>query len=107
MTVRAAVFAWAGLAALLALTVALALVPMGQGNLLASFGIALAKAAIILLVYMKLWHGSVLNRFAAAILCLWLAILVGLTFVDYLTRPEIDASEEIDMPAPESGQPIP
>lgn len=107
MTQRAALLAWLGLGGLLGLTVALAYVPMGAGNLAASLGIAAAKSAIILLVYMKLWRGRPLNQIAAAILGLWFAILVGLTFVDYLTRPEIAASTETTLPAPNPAQPVP
>ena len=57
--------AGATLCGLLAATVTLAYVPMGAGNTVASLGIAAAKAALIMLVYMKLWHGRPLDRLAA------------------------------------------
>jgi cytochrome c oxidase subunit IV len=104
VTARSAVLIWAVLSLLLAGTVALAYVPMGVGNALASLGIATAKAALIMLVYMKLWHGRPLDQLALGTLVLWLAILVGLTFTDYLTRPEIRAPVETELPAPDVGE---
>ena len=50
MTARSAVLVWAALSGLLVLTVALAYVPMGVGNMVARVGIAAAKAALIMLV---------------------------------------------------------
>lgn len=107
MTIRAAVLTWLGLGLLLAATVVLAQVPMGRWNLVASLGIAAAKAALIMLVYMKLWRGRALNRLAAGVLVLWLAILFGLTFTDYVTRPRIGGAELTDLPPPQPGQPDP
>lgn len=89
MTTRVALLTWAGLLLLVAATVTLAHVPMGIGNTVASFGIAAVKAALILLFFMKLWHGRPLNRLAVGVLILWLGIMFGLTFTDYLTRPEV------------------
>lgn len=105
MTARNAVLVWAALSLLLAATVALAYVPMGVGNMVASLGIAAAKAALIMLIYMKLWHGRPLDQLAAGVLLLWLAILVGLTFTDYLTRPEIQATRATELPAPQPTEP--
>ena len=102
MTARAAVLAWLSLGLLLALTVALACVPMGAGNLVASLAIATVKRASSWLVFMKLWGGRPLNQLAAGVLVVWLAVLIGLTFADYLTRPEIGESEETNLPAPEA-----
>jgi cytochrome c oxidase subunit IV len=101
VTARTAVLAWAALSVLLAATVTLAYVPMGLGNAVASLGIASLKAALIVLVYMKLRAGRPLDRLAFGTLVLWLAILVGLTFTDYLTRPTIVGSAEADLPAPQ------
>ncbi|WP_313136391.1 cytochrome C oxidase subunit IV family protein [Paracoccus jeotgali] len=89
MTLRRAILTWLALGLLLAATVALAHVPMGGTNIVVSLGIAAAKAALIMLVYMKLLRGRPLNRLAAGVLILWLSIMFGLTFTDYLTRPEI------------------
>lgn len=97
--------AWLALAALLAMTVGLAYLPMGPGNIAVAMTIALAKSALIMLVYMKLWHGRALNQLAAGTLVLWLAILVGLTFTDYLTRPAIEATAETELPPPTAGEP--
>lgn len=100
MTARTVVLVWLALAVLLAATVGIAHVPLGFGNLTLSMAIAVAKAALIMLVYMKLWRGRPLEQLAAGTLVLWLAILISLTFVDYLTRPEIVATAETRLPAP-------
>lgn len=105
MTARSVLLVWAALSALLAATVMLAYVPMAFGNTLASLGIAAAKAALIMLVYMKLWHGRPLNQLALGTLVLWLSILIGLTFTDYLTRPTITAGVETKLPAPQPAEP--
>ena len=107
MTLRGALMTWAALALLLTATVILAHVPMGAGNAVASLAIAFAKAALIMLIYMKLWRGPALNQLAAGVLLLWLAVMVGLTFTDYLTRPEIATAPETDLPPPGPLQPIP
>ncbi|HET7410691.1 MAG TPA: cytochrome C oxidase subunit IV family protein [Pararhizobium sp.] len=104
MTAGGAVLAWAALSALLAATVALAYVPMGVGNLAVSLLIATAKAAIIMLVFMKLWRSQPLVRLAAGTLVLWLSILIGLTFTDYLTRPTIEVLAETDLPTPQPSE---
>lgn len=105
MTVRGAILTWAALVLLLITTLALAYVPMGLGNTVASLGIAAVKAALIMLIYMKLWRGPALHRFAAAMLGLWLAIMIGITFTDYLTRPKVIESPEVSLPQPGPGQP--
>lgn len=106
MTTRVAVLTWVGLLLLVAATVTLAHVPMGIGNTVASFGIAALKAALILLFFMKLWHGRPLNRLAVGVLILFLGILFGLTFTDYLTRPDVimdHASPDTPGDRPQSG----
>lgn len=105
MTAKSALLVWAALSLLLAATVALAYVPMDVGNTVASLGIAAAKAALIMLIYMKLWHGRPLNQLALGTLILWLAFMIGLTFTDYLTRPDIRSGAETELPAPQPTEP--
>ena len=104
MTARTAVLVWLALSVLLAATIWAAHVPLGIGNLTLSMAIAVAKAALIMLVYMKLWRGRPLEQLAAGTLVLWLAILISLTFVDYLTRADIVATAETRLPAPPAGR---
>ena len=98
MTARAAIVTWGILLLLVAVTVFLAHEPMGAGNTVASFGIAATKAALIMLIYMKLWRGRPLHRLAAGLLILWLGIMMGLTFTDYLTRPQITEDAQTENP---------
>jgi cytochrome c oxidase subunit IV len=105
VTAPRAVLVWAALSLMLGAMMALAYVPMGVGNTVASVGIAAAKAALIMLVYMKLWHGRPLDQLALGTLVLWLAILIGLTFNDYLIRPEIRATRATELPAPQPTKP--
>ena len=48
--------------------------------------IASTKATLVALFFMHLIHDSRLNRVAAAAGLFWLAILMGLTLTDFLTR---------------------
>lgn len=78
---------WAGLVALLALTMAISMVDAGAWNIVANLGIALIKAALVMWVFMHLneMRGLILVFALGALL--WIAILFGLTMADYLTRP--------------------
>jgi len=98
MTARSAIISWAALMALLTATVLLSFVPMGVGNLAASLLIAVMKAAIIMAVFMKLGSHAPLHRLAVAMLAIWLALLIGLTFADYVTRPTIDTAPATSRP---------
>jgi cytochrome c oxidase subunit 4 len=74
---------------LLALTTALAFVPLGSANLFISLGIAAAKALLVLIVFMELKAGSSLIRAAAAAGFFWLAIMIALTTADYTHRTDV------------------
>ena len=80
------VAAWLGLLVLLALTVTLAYLPLGAFNIAVALGIGAAKAAIVVTLFMELWHrGARMLVFAAAGL-FWLAILLWLGLMDFVTR---------------------
>jgi cytochrome c oxidase subunit 4 len=53
--------------------------------------IAVAKAILIMLYFMHLRYSTRLMRLVAFAACLWLGILVGLTFSDYQARTETPA----------------
>ena len=80
---------WLALMVLLALTTALAFVPLGPANLFISLGIAAAKALLVLIVFMELKAGSSLIRAAAAAGFFWLAIMIALTTADYTHRTDV------------------
>ena len=77
---------FAALCVLLVLTVAAAMVDLGPLNVIAAIAIATAKAALIALYFMHVRYNSNLARLFAVAGFLWLAILIGMTLGDYLTR---------------------
>ena len=80
------VVVWAALAALLALTVALTFAPLGVWRLPASLAIAVAKAGLIVWVYMDLRREGGLTRIAALVGLLFLTLLIGMAGLDALIR---------------------
>jgi cytochrome c oxidase subunit IV len=51
-----------------------------------ALAIAAAKAVLVLLFFMHLWHSSKLTWAVALGSLLWLAILIAYTLTDYLSR---------------------
>jgi cytochrome c oxidase subunit 4 len=84
--VRTILFAWAALLALLALTIAASFAPLGHALPFVSYGIAIAKTAIVVWIFMELRARDGLQRIALAIGFVWLTILFVLLFADNLTR---------------------
>lgn len=80
---------WLALMVLLALTTGLAFVPLGSANLFISLGIAVAKALLVLIIFMELKASSSLIRAAAAAGFFWLAIMIALTSADYTHRTDV------------------
>lgn len=79
---------WLALMVLLALTTALAFVPLGSANLVVSLAIAVTKALLVLIVFMELKASSSLIRAAAAAGFFWLMIMIALTTADYTHRTD-------------------
>jgi len=86
MTIRTAILTYVALLALLALTVGSSFVPLGFGNSLINLMVALAKAALIGVVFMHLRRAGPLILLAIAVLIFWLCLMYGLTLNDYATR---------------------
>lgn len=80
---------WLALMVLLALTTVLAFVPLGSATLFISLGIAVAKALLVLIIFMELKASSSLIRAAAAAGFFWLAIMIALTSADYTHRTDV------------------
>ena len=71
---------------LTATTVAVALIDLGPLNTIVALVIAACKASLVILIFMHVRYSPrmiVLVIFAGL---LWLALLIGLTLSDYLTR---------------------
>ena len=84
---------FAVLLALTATTVAIAHVDLGRLNTVVALVIAFAKALLVALFFMHLRYSSQLIKIVAAAGLAWLAILLGLTMGDYLTRDWIEQPE--------------
>ena len=83
---RTILVAWAALLALLALTIAASFAPLGGVLPFVSYGIAIAKTAIVVWIFMELRGRDGLQRIALAAGFVWLLILFVLLFADNLTR---------------------
>ena len=80
------ILVWAALLTLLALTVGASFLPLGAARLAVSYGIAAAKAALVLWFFMELRSDKGLTRLAALAGFAWIAILFTIIATDYLTR---------------------
>ena len=83
----ALVWSWAGLLALLALTVGLAYQPLGSLNTVAALTIATIKVLIIATIFMELRERRPLVLGFALAGLLWLFIMFCLASVDFRSRP--------------------
>jgi cytochrome c oxidase subunit 4 len=86
MAVRTILLAWAALLALLALTIAASFAPLGHALPFVSYGIAAAKTALVVWIFMELRVRDGLQRIALGVGFVWLGILFVLLFADTLTR---------------------
>ena len=70
-----------------AITVAVAFIDMGPLNTLVALAIAVLKATLVVLFFMHVKYSTRLTWAVVVGSVFWLAILLALTFGDYLTRP--------------------
>lgn len=80
------VLVWVALMVLLTLTVAATFSPFGAWKPVINMIIAFAKAALIFWFFMHLNEQKWLARLVAIAALAWLAVLLGLTQADVLTR---------------------
>jgi len=80
------VLVFAALMILTVLTVAVSFIEMGPFHLMVALLIAVAKAVLVGLFFMHLWESKRLLWLAAVAGFFWLAIMLGLTLTDYLSR---------------------
>jgi cytochrome c oxidase subunit 4 len=78
--------AWLGLLTLLALTIGASFLPLGSVLPVVSYGIATAKAMIVVWIFMEMKSRDGLQRLSLAAGFVWLAFLLILVLVDALTR---------------------
>lgn len=84
--IKADVAVWAALLGLLALTFALAHIPLGVFNAVAAMVISALKTLLVLTVFMALRRSPTLMVLAAVAGVFWLALLFTLTFADLMSR---------------------
>ena len=83
---RTPLLALVALTLLLGATIILAFVHMGGMNLVVSLLIALAKVAIIVVIFMELPKATGVQILASGVGLFWLFFLFLLGFTDYLSR---------------------
>lgn len=89
MPARAYLATFAALVALTFLTVGISFLDLGAWHTVAGLTIAVCKASLVALFFMHLLHGDRLPWLVVGGALLWLAILLGLTLADYLTRHQL------------------
>jgi len=77
---------FAALMALTLLTVGVAYVNLGEMNIVVALGVAIVKAALVVLFFMHVKYGSRLTWVFIGAGVFWLMILLGLLMGDYATR---------------------
>jgi cytochrome c oxidase subunit 4 len=77
---------WLALMALLVLTAASSFFRLGTLNLAINMAVALAKALLVVLVFMHVRRGTPMIRVFAVAGVLWLALLVVLSSTDFISR---------------------
>lgn len=82
---------WIALMALLALTAALSFVKLGWLNTAIGLAIALLKAVLVALVFMRLRRSPALLRLAGVAGLITMMLLFGLSATDYATRAVLPA----------------
>ncbi|MDR7035807.1 caa(3)-type oxidase subunit IV [Methylobacterium sp. BE186] len=83
---RSALPVWAGLIALLALSLIAAYEPLGTWTVAVNLGLAAMQAALVAVLFMRLDEAGPLVRLTAAAGLFWLMILFTLTLADVLSR---------------------
>jgi cytochrome c oxidase subunit 4 len=84
---RTYLFVYIALMVLLGATIGAAFIDLGPVNWLIAMSIAIVKAVLVILFFMHVRASSQLVRVFVIAGFFWLAILIGLSLTDYLTRP--------------------
>jgi len=79
-------FTWVALLVLLSLTIASSFLPIGEWRQVINFAIAIAKAALILWIFMKMRDEAALVQLAVIVAAVLLLVLGGLLAADYGLR---------------------
>jgi len=90
--IRHLALAWIALIALMLTSLGSAYLPLGIGNALAGFAIAIVKSAIVVALFMGLARAGALLRIVAAVALATFCILLVLGGLEQATRPEQPAA---------------
>ena len=85
-SIKSYLLVFAALMVLTAVTVAVAFIDLGILNDILALTIAVTKAILVVLIFMHVLHSSRMTKLSIVAGFLWLAILIGLTLTDYLSR---------------------
>jgi cytochrome c oxidase subunit 4 len=91
MRTRPLVLTWLALMVLLGISAGSALLPLGWFNTAIGLVIALIKALLVAIVFMRLSRAHALLRIAAVTGVVTMALLFILSGADYATRPQLPA----------------
>ncbi|MCG6940696.1 MAG: cytochrome C oxidase subunit IV family protein [Thiohalocapsa sp.] len=78
---------WLVLLALQLVNLGSSYLPLGAFNVVVNVGISIVKALLVMAVFMHLSSASPVMRLAAGVGFFFLAVLIGLSLGDYMTRP--------------------
>jgi len=81
------ILVWAALLVLTGVTVGIAQLNLGPFNDVVALAVAVSKALLVILFFMHVKDSSRLTRLTVVAGFFWLAILIGITLTDYLSRP--------------------
>jgi cytochrome c oxidase subunit 4 len=84
------VLTWAALMVLTVVTVGVGYLDLGVANDLVALAVAVTKALLVILFFMHVKESSRLTKLTVVAGFFWLAILIGITLSDYLSRPSVD-----------------
>ncbi len=86
VSVKSYVAVFAALMVLTVVTVLASRVNLGPLNTVVALAIAVFKATLVILYFMHVRYSTRLTQVTVVAGFLWLVIMIGLTFSDYLTR---------------------
>src|SRR3954469_5256453 len=84
------ILVWAALMVLTVFTVWIARLNLGPFNDIVALAVAVTKAVLVILFFMHVKDSSRLTRLTVVAGFFWLALLIGITLTDYLSRPAVD-----------------
>ena len=81
---------------LTAVTTAIAFMDLGHLNTPMALAIAVGKALLVVLFFMHVRHSNLLTKIVVFGGAFWLALLIGITMIDYTSRGWLPQKDRID-----------